>query len=234
MGVLRGRIRDDRGRVHELYGTGYGTGALADASTLSAVEYRRIRDRAKRARDPLADDPRYVGMSWKIYALAGVIGLVLMCAMAIVVVGVRRSHWPPEVILVVSGVPLPVLLLLSRRGFFRKQFPVAIADAMLAEKRCPSCGYDLGAAAPEGDGCVVCAECGGAWRLPREPCEACGHDVANEAKRGDGYVYCPACGAQRLPSEPCLSCGHDLANVPKRGDGFVHCPACGKVREEVV
>jgi hypothetical protein len=30
--------------------------------------------------------------------------------------------------------------------------------------RCGSCGYDLGGIRPEGDGCRVCPECGGAWR----------------------------------------------------------------------
>ncbi len=31
--------------------------------------------------------------------------------------------------------------------------------------RCPACQYELTALEPEADGCTVCPECGGAWRL---------------------------------------------------------------------
>ena len=40
---------------------------------------------------------------------------------------------------------------------------------ILAKGYCPSCGYRLVSARPEGDGCTVCPECGAAWRRLEEP-----------------------------------------------------------------
>lgn len=31
--------------------------------------------------------------------------------------------------------------------------------------RCPACQYDMKACEPQGDGCTVCPECSGAWRM---------------------------------------------------------------------
>jgi hypothetical protein len=41
----------------------------------------------------------------------------------------------------------------------------AVERALRARGCCPGCGSDLQGQSPEADGCVVCAECGGAWRL---------------------------------------------------------------------
>ncbi len=41
------------------------------------------------------------------------------------------------------------------------------ARALLEERRCPSCAYDLQGLAPAPDGCTVCPECGAAWRTHR-------------------------------------------------------------------
>lgn len=35
-------------------------------------------------------------------------------------------------------------------------------------QRCPSCDFSLMEITPEADGCKVCPECGGAWRIPAE------------------------------------------------------------------
>ena len=44
-----------------------------------------------------------------------------------------------------------------------------IAAAMLAERRCPSCAYDLSATDPDPDGLTTGPECGAAWKLsPKE------------------------------------------------------------------
>jgi hypothetical protein len=40
-----------------------------------------------------------------------------------------------------------------------------LVGAYLACGRCPSCGYKIEHVAAEGDGCVVCPECGAAWRI---------------------------------------------------------------------
>lgn len=41
----------------------------------------------------------------------------------------------------------------------------ALVDGYLACGRCPSCAYKIGHGLAEADGCVVCPECGGAWRV---------------------------------------------------------------------
>lgn len=40
-----------------------------------------------------------------------------------------------------------------------------LRDAVLGHGRCPGCIYEIRALTPEADGCVVCPECGGAWRV---------------------------------------------------------------------
>lgn len=41
----------------------------------------------------------------------------------------------------------------------------SLVRAMLAEWRCPSCAYDLRHLNAHEDGCVICTECGAAWRV---------------------------------------------------------------------
>lgn len=41
----------------------------------------------------------------------------------------------------------------------------SLVRAMLAEWRCPSCAYDLRHLKAHEDGCVICPECGAAWRV---------------------------------------------------------------------
>jgi hypothetical protein len=43
------------------------------------------------------------------------------------------------------------------------------AGAIAAIGRCPSCGYELAQLPIEPDGCVVCPECGAAWRRMEQP-----------------------------------------------------------------
>ncbi len=68
------------------------------------------------------------------------------------------------------GVPgLFAGVMLVRAGMrFRPRFPGANADdlarAVAAEGLCPSCAYTIRGLATEPDGCVVCPECGSAWR----------------------------------------------------------------------
>jgi DNA-directed RNA polymerase subunit RPC12/RpoP len=40
-----------------------------------------------------------------------------------------------------------------------------VIEAFLNEGLCASCGYEIKTTSPEADGCVVCPECGAAWRL---------------------------------------------------------------------
>jgi hypothetical protein len=40
-----------------------------------------------------------------------------------------------------------------------------VRAALLAEGRCPSCGYPLHGLEQQPDGCTLCPECGAAWRI---------------------------------------------------------------------
>lgn len=54
------------------------------------------------------------------------------------------------------------------RTFLRGASSAQIADAMLAEGRCPACAYSIRTINRADDGCVVCPECGAAWTLPSD------------------------------------------------------------------
>jgi hypothetical protein len=51
-----------------------------------------------------------------------------------------------------------------RHGFFEFR-PRVIISAMLQQRLCPSCGYSLRTVPPAADGCRICPECGGAWKI---------------------------------------------------------------------
>ncbi len=63
---------------------------------------------------------------------------------------------------------LPVILgfIWLSRSSARLQL-MAMIDTLLRQRRCPRCGYDLRELpVSDPDGCIICPECGGAWRLP--------------------------------------------------------------------
>ncbi len=62
------------------------------------------------------------------------------------------------------AVVVAIGILAGRPFRFREQRRVVAV--YLAEQLCPSCAYSLAGIPGADDGCVVCPECGGAWRLP--------------------------------------------------------------------
>jgi hypothetical protein len=93
-------------------------------------------------------------------------GLVFGIGMiALMVVGVLMRVPPAALIigafLITMGVN--VFLNFGRAGAGER----AAADALLRRGLCASCLYGLGGLTPEPDGCLVCPECGGAWRAER-------------------------------------------------------------------
>ncbi len=71
-------------------------------------------------------------------------GLVWMVPMAIVAVAVAAASYP----------------FLLPRGYGSR-----LRSGMLRAGRCASCGYALKGIGAMEDGCTVCPECGGAWKL---------------------------------------------------------------------
>ncbi len=57
-----------------------------------------------------------------------------------------------------------------RCGFFEIRPRVSIR-AMLRQTLCPACGYSLGVVPTAPDGCRVCPECGGAWKINGAPAD---------------------------------------------------------------
>lgn len=57
--------------------------------------------------------------------------------------------------------------------------PVLVVSDRLAHARCGGCGYALNGRPKEADGCRVCPECGGAWRILPQP-----RDRAPSARNG--------------------------------------------------
>ncbi|GJM18983.1 MAG: hypothetical protein DHS20C14_11960 [Phycisphaeraceae bacterium] len=146
------RVRDDRERrvlrrEHEIQ--------LEDRSSISP------RTQAGRA---------YLALFlWNTFGLMAV--LIVACLVGYLVAqaiglwlprSVWSSHVLPAMLIAASGLGsvygiwLPVVQRLTR--------PVH-----LAQERCIACGYRLQGLTREDDGCVVCPECGAAWRLDPNP-----------------------------------------------------------------
>jgi hypothetical protein len=104
----------------------------------------------------------------------------------------RRLHRSIWVIGFLGGIAVPVLFFTFGAGSFAftftvmlggmiglhflwpriisghlKRRPDGVTAPMLAQSLCPCCTYDLSQSAPEEDDCVVCNECGAAWKSTR-------------------------------------------------------------------
>lgn len=101
----------------------------------------------------------------------------------------------------ISGISVPgfitnVLVILSvvvLFGFVRfiKLFGMKLScQTAILKHRCGACLSELQGQIPEPDGCVVCPECGGAWRLDR--CPKCAKQL--DSVDADS---CPECGWNR-------------------------------------
>lgn len=101
------------------------------------------------------------------WSRAAVTGLVSSVPAAIIFVATGAS---PGTTLVVLGA---VLLFASLQAFAQWCMGLGRAeearDALLAARLCASCTYRLDATPPETDGCLVCPECGAAWRPAPRP-----------------------------------------------------------------
>lgn len=66
----------------------------------------------------------------------------------------------------VSGMLLGTLILRGRSLAFTP--PTRLRPLLVRMELCPACGYSIKGLPVQSDGCVVCAECGAAWR-PHSP-----------------------------------------------------------------
>jgi hypothetical protein len=107
----------------------------------------------------------------RIYRIFESLAAGLLLFLAIVLFGVG-------IVAIVSADPWSFTLLIFGMSFF---FFILLYAVLVQQRHrcqrekellatlppvCLICRYDLGGLAPEGDGCLVCPECGAAWRFP--------------------------------------------------------------------
>jgi hypothetical protein len=156
-------IRDDAFVERRLLGL--------DAPSLPDPEHATVQAACARLRVAAAGMPRrpdFVGM------LAAVAGIALVPVLTIGGIMVARLYRMPfwaQGLALVLGIALSGWILarainwsLSRR--LRSRAPL-LAQAMIAMRWCPCCGYPLAGRAAAGSDLVACSECGAAWRAAR-------------------------------------------------------------------
>lgn len=111
---------------------------------------------------------RMVQRSWAVGLVLGSMMIVAICAVFTILLlkfGTRPGVFYGACLL--SLAPLAILYELTALKIFRRVYRTVFPEAVLAQGFCPHCLYDLrGVAAREGDGCTICPECAGAWKMP--------------------------------------------------------------------
>ena len=102
------------------------------------------------------------------FLIAGVLAVLiwLFIAKAFVPVLLDIEFWSPVGLAVYGFLfffPGTICGLASMLNTWRS--PQYAIDAMTYAGLCPSCAYRIDGIGPEPDGCTVCPECGGAWRI---------------------------------------------------------------------
>lgn len=98
--------------------------------------------------------------SW-LRAMAAV-GLIFLC---FIVVGLFIRSWSACFMMLPACLLIGPLVLRPMNVMYVRWR----ARAIVAIGRCPSCGYELSQLPIEADGCVICPECGAAWRRASSP-----------------------------------------------------------------
>ena len=66
------------------------------------------------------------------------------------------------ILLALAGVAAPLAWMVIPHAIGTE--PAWFIARMIRAGRCPACAYPLAGLAPQADGCIVCPECGAAWR----------------------------------------------------------------------
>lgn len=149
-------ITDDRGRIHRCRMRG----TIGWKSTYSSPPTAQVQKALKQA-------ARTEWLVAGILLIAAVPILVLM----IVPLSQRLPTWPAWSHWLILYAAIPVIWLLFdlivlgpyiRPAYRRDHRRIALANG-----HCPACLYRIADLEPDHDGCIVCPECGGAWRPTR-------------------------------------------------------------------
>ena len=90
--------------------------------------------------------------------------LVVFLAMALAPMP-REIGWGLVAVLLVLGLAVIGALLACGSWIANREAYERAARSMRHGSNCPQCWYDLAGHEHEADGCVVCPECGAAWRV---------------------------------------------------------------------
>lgn len=146
--IFRSTIKDDRGQE------------------LPAINLRELkksaddptstrRDLAKYLKDVIhAESQRGSLMGWVVPLVMILVGAAIIATLAYFGGGNIRTPLLPFIFIAVA----------VSRVFTKRRIGNQLASTIVAEGICGSCAYSLRSMAVEADGCVVCAECGAAWK----------------------------------------------------------------------
>ena len=140
--VWRPRVRDDRGALHNWRGS-------RKARFDNRISFGFL----------VSMTPSWMGRCLTIggvYALS----MIMLESVMWVTVGNEPPQW-----LAIPMVPWAVLFF----WWLSRSAARAMVCNMLRERVCAACQYEMGEIPASEDGCTVCPECGGAWRLPATP-----------------------------------------------------------------
>jgi hypothetical protein len=156
-------IRDDAGVERRLLGL--------DAPSLPDPEHARVQASCARLRVAAALTPREWDIAGTLGVIGGVVVVPILTAGGIMVARLYRMPFWAQGLALVLGIALSGWILarainwsLSRSMRSRVTL---LADAFLAARWCPCCGYPLAGREAQGSDLVACSECGAAWRSER-------------------------------------------------------------------
>ncbi len=146
--------------------------------------WRTTDDRDHAARLALLVWPRAadgsLGMTWRgvlrvaIDVLRARLFIVpLLACIAVMMVVLAVINGGPWILALFSFSPvLSISLLLVFAGLVSFSDSITehkerLKTRRLRDGQCPACGYDVADIDADADGCIVCPECGGAWRMSR-------------------------------------------------------------------
>lgn len=96
---------------------------------------------------------------------------ILLLVAVLVTIGWMTAEFGPQVLAftLFSPVSSTIILLICVAGVasvnWIRERAELIKRSNVRAGRCPACAYPIGELEPEADGCVVCPECGAAWRV---------------------------------------------------------------------
>ncbi len=149
------RTRDDRGHVVDLFRAHERAFEFGDENQLSKDEYASISMHISKKM------PAYWLQSC---AFPGCFLVACLASVPLTLIMLANQNWP----MALNGmmtVVMGVIFWLTWRRTFVVGSRAAVKEALLSHSRCASCGYKLDGLREENDGCLVCTECGAAWKL---------------------------------------------------------------------